>query len=169
LARFDSPEEVVTLGWEYSTFGLTIPADTGILDFLTHMPDRVLTHDHLEFATVSEALARRKPAGEYRPNHFVSLAEHDGKLAPWLGNPMQSHAAHEFYALEPDIRAQGDPGLLDDWRRLQAADYLRAMTVSEGSPGLRRTNLSDSPYDAYINFMNLCDSLAQRCGATVTA
>ncbi|MCB9851129.1 MAG: alpha-amylase, partial [Phycisphaerales bacterium] len=169
LARFDGDAEVVTLVWDYATFGVRIPADAGILDFLRHLPDRVLAYEHLRFATASEAIAAHAPVDTYHPAHFVSRAEHDSKLAAWLGNPMQSHAAHEFYAMEPAIRSAGNPGLLEDWRRLQAVDYLRAMTTADTGLASPPAGSAESPYDSYINFMNVCDNITQRCGLPITA
>lgn len=166
LAEFESDCEVVTLAWNYTTFGLRVPADAGIFDFLRYLPEKVQQQAALEFRTAGEALDLHEPAEVYRPDRVVSTAEALGSLSTWLGNPMQSHAAHRLYALEPAIRASGDEALLSDWRRLQACEYLGEMTMS-GGPSDHLRLAAASPYDAFINFMNLCDSLAERCGVAL--
>ncbi|HRX85857.1 MAG TPA: hypothetical protein P5572_12640, partial [Phycisphaerae bacterium] len=168
LAQYDDPADVVTLVWDYCTFGLAIPADAGILEFLRYLPEKVLEHDHLRFATASEALCAPEVGGRYQPGRVVSTTERLGNLSAWLGNPMQSHAAHRLFALEPAVRAARDPSIQTDWLRLQACEYLEAMNMAGGSAsGALWSVAAASPYDAFINYMNLCDSLSERCGVAV--
>ena len=164
LSRFSSPEELVNLGWDYATFGLENDAETGILDFLRYLPQKVLDQPGLEFLTVSQAVERHQPVGEYRPGYYVSTAERRGNLSAWLGNPMQSHAMHRLFALEAGVREGGSARLLDDWRRLQACEYFEAMSTGPAEPQRQGGGFGrpDSPYDGYINFMNICDNLASR-------
>ncbi len=166
LGRFDR-DEVITLAWDYATFGLNIGSDTGIFDFLRYLPDKVLEQEGQAFATAGEVIVAVEPADAYRPQHFVSTAERHWSLSPWLGNPMQSHAMHHLFSLEPALREAGDAGLLGDWRRLQACEYVAAMNTSTGERGGAWYAQPDSPYDAYINFMNVCDSVASRAGVEV--
>jgi len=155
---------LVNLGWDYATFGLENDADSGILDFLRYLPQKVLEHAGLEFVTAAEAIERCPALDEYRPAHYVSTAARGGNLSAWLGNPMQSHAMHGLFALESAVRENGSADLLDDWRRLQACEYFEAMSTGPTEP--RRLgggfDKPDSPYDAYINFMNICDNVASR-------
>jgi alpha-amylase len=131
----------------------------------------VLAHPTLGFATAGEALARHAPVGAYAADRLVCAAEHTDQLSTWLGNPMQSHAIHQLYALEPAARSAGDPSVLTAWRRLQAMEYLEAMAMHPSAMSAGGHDLSgmavDSPYDAYINYMNICDSLGRRCGVAV--
>jgi alpha-amylase len=164
LSRFDTAEEHVNLFWDYATFGLIYPSSTGILDFLRHMPEKVLGHAGVEFLTPSEAVDRHKPAGVYRPSHYISTAERGNNLSAWLGNPMQSHAMHALFSLESAVREKNDPAVLENWRRLQACEYFEAMrTGSDGRPPVGGWRSEpESPYDAYINFMNICDSVCEQ-------
>jgi len=78
-------------------------------------------------------------------------------LAAWLGNTMQQNAAAELYQLEAAVKGCKDSRLLEDWRKLTASDHFRYMSTLPiaDSP-------YDSPYDAYINFMNVLDNLRGR-------
>jgi alpha-amylase len=166
LSRFDSGDEIVCLSWDYATFGLDLPADSGIFDFLKHMPERVLAVPHLDFVSASEALRRYRPVDAYRPAHFVSSAEREGLLSAWLGNPMQSNAMHRLYALENSVRESGNAAVTEDWQRLQCCEYFEAMSTTTAPRHRLGAWLvqAESPYDAYIDFMNICDSIAQRVG-----
>jgi alpha-amylase len=160
--------EVVTLGWDYRLFGLGLGADTGILDFLRFWPEKVLENPGrgLDFVTASQAIERFEPCGEFCPSDYLSAAEYGGDLSAWLGNPLQSDALHRLYGFEEEIRALGgsDNDLLVSWRRLQAADYVQEMgtgPIGAATRGVAAAGF-DSPYDVYINFMNICDSIAAR-------
>ena len=87
----------------------------------------------------------------------------------WLGNPIQDGAAAELYALEGPVKERhnaGDPYILEDWRKLTTSDHLYYMCTKYWSDGDVHKYFSpyDSPYDAYINFMNVLDHLKSRAG-----
>ena len=99
--------------------------------------------------------------------HLVSWADTERDLSAWLGNPMQHNAIQELYNLENQIKATGDPDLLDDWRKLQTSDHFYYMCTKWFADGdvHKYFNPYDSPYDSYINFMNVLDHLRSRCSA----
>lgn len=86
-------------------------------------------------------------------------------LSAWLGNAMQSNAIHELYRLERKIKALGDDNLVRDWRKLQTSDHFYYMCTKYFSDGdvHKYFNPYDSPYDSYINFMNVLDNMKKRC------
>ena len=99
--------------------------------------------------------------------HIISWADTERDITAWLGNAMQSNALHELYRLEHDIKAAGDPDLLRDWRLLQTSDHFYYMCVKYFADGdvHKYFNPYDSPYDSYINFMNVLDNLRARLRA----
>jgi alpha-amylase len=56
--------------------------------------------------------------------------------------------------------------LLEDWRRLQSSDHFYYMATKHHGDGDVHQYFSPyaSPYDAHINYMNVMDDLAERCG-----
>jgi hypothetical protein len=86
-------------------------------------------------------------------------------LSAWLGNPMQSNAIYELYRLEKQIKQTADEEIISDWRRLQASDHFYTMcTKFLSDPDVPKSfNPYDSPYDSYINFMNVLGHLHDRC------
>ena len=85
-------------------------------------------------------------------------------MSTWLGNAMQSNALHELYKLEGPLKEKGDEELLTDWRRLTSSDHFYYMCTKVGADGeLQRVfNPYESPYDSYINFMNVLDNVQSR-------
>jgi alpha-amylase len=101
----------------------------------------------------------------------MSWADTERDLSAWLGNPMQSNAIHELYRLEKSIRGLGDQKLMADWRKLQTSDHFYYMCTKYFADGdvHKYFNPYDSPYDSYINFMNVLDHLNNRCMQTAVS
>jgi len=156
----------VNLFMDYESLGEHQWADSGIFTFFRELPARVLAHPDNDFKTPSEVIGAYPVAGELDVPHMISWADTERDLSAWLGNAMQSNALHELYRLEPSIRAAGDEALLDDWRRLQSSDHFYYMSTKHMADGAVHDyfNPYESPYDSYINYMNVLDHLGSRTG-----
>jgi len=152
------------LFFDYETFGEHHWADTGIFDFMRHLPGEVLKTRENDFLTPSQAIDRYEPAGELDVPHMISWADTERDLSAWLGNAMQSNALHEMYKLEGALREKGDAQLLTDWRRLTTSDHFYYMCTKHWADGAVHRYFSpyESPYDSYINFMNVLDNVQAR-------
>ncbi len=162
---------VVNLFLDYETFGEHQWAETGIFEFLRRLPDEVLRLPDCDFRTPSQCVAAYPSSGEYDVPHMISWADTERDLSAWLGNAMQSNALHELYRLEPLVKQRGDEALLHDWRRLQTSDHFYYMSTKHYGDGAvhKYFNPYDSPYDSFINFMNVLDNLRGRLGAQAPA
>lgn len=155
---------LVNLFMDYETFGEHHWQDTGIFEFLRYMPAAILETKQNDFMTPSEAIKRYPTSGQYDVPHTISWADRARDLSAWLGNAMQSNAMHELYRLEPRILADEDSELLEIWRRLQTSDHFYYMSTKAHADAEVHNyfNAYDSPYDAYINFMNVLDHFERR-------
>jgi len=155
---------VVNLFMDYETFGEHQWADSGIFSFMEHLPERILAGGKNHFMTLSAAVAAYEPVAELDIPHMVSWADMERDLSAWLGNAMQSNALHELYRMEDEVKAVGDPDLLHDWRRLETSDHFYYMCTKWFADGdvHKYFNPYESPYDSYINFMNVLDNLRSR-------
>jgi alpha-amylase len=156
---------VCNLFMDYETFGEHQWADTGIFDFLRHLPAEVLrASSENDFVTPSEAIDRYEPAGELDVPQMISWADTERDLSAWIGNAMQSNALHELYKMEAALRKKADEDLLTDWRRLQTSDHFYYMSTKHWADGQVHQYFSpyESPYDGYINFMNVLDNVQTR-------
>ncbi|MFA5783781.1 MAG: alpha-amylase, partial [Phycisphaerae bacterium] len=162
---------VVNLFMDYETLGEHQWEDTGIFDFMRHLPGEILKHQDNNFMTPSEAAKAYAPVGKVDVPYLISWADTERDLSAWLGNPMQSNALHEVYQLEKAVKSIGDKKLIDDWRRLQTSDHFYYMCTKYFSDGdvHKYFNPYDSPYDSYINFMNVLDNVSKRCIRTAIA
>lgn len=157
----------VNLFMDYETLGEHQWEDTGIFDFLYHLPAEVLRYPDNDFKTPREVAAAYDAVGEVDVPHLMSWADTERDLSAWLGNAMQSNALQELYRLESAVKAKGDDVLLSDWRRLQTSDHFYYMCTKFFADGdvHKYFNPYESPYDSYINFMNVLDNVAARAKA----
>ncbi len=171
---------VCNLFMDYETFGEHQNADTGIFKFLEVMPEKIfgMNPGQNDFMTPTEALLKHDTVGSYDVPHMISWADTERDLSAWLGNAMQSNALNEVFRLErlakqrlQQAEAAGDENamrqarlLVEDWRRLTTSDHFYYMSTKYWADGDVHKYFSpyESPYDAYINYMNVLDNLRSR-------
>lgn len=157
--------QVVNLFMDYETFGEHQWRDTGIFDFMHHLPGEVLKHSDNNFKTPSEVIDAYEPMDSIDVPHIISWADTERDLSAWLGNAMQSNALHEVYKMEKLVKQTCNQEIIDDWRKLQTSDHFYYMCTKYFSDGdvHKYFNPYESPYDSYINFMNVLSNLKERC------
>jgi alpha-amylase len=171
VSQVNGSGNVVNLFMDYETFGEHQWEDTGIFNFLRHLPEEILRHPDNDFVTPSEAVARYAPVAELDVHHFVSWADIERDLSAWLSNPMQHDAIRSIYGLEKEVMATGDARMIDDWRRLQTSDHFYYMCTKWFSDGdvHKYFNPYNTPYEAFIAYMNVLQDLRLRIYAHRTA
>ena len=168
VSQINGNGNVCNLFFDYETFGERQAADTGIFEFMRHLPGEVMRHSsENNFLKPAEAIDKYDPAGEVDVPHMISWADAERDLSAWLGNAMQSNALHELYKLEGPLKEKGDEQLLDDWRKLTTSDHFYYMCTKYWADGDVHKTFSpyESPYDSYINFMNVLDNVQTRLRA----
>jgi alpha-amylase len=153
----------VNLFMDYETFGEHQWEDTGIFNFMRHLPEALFRNHHTHFLTVSE-LAAENPVDELDIHNFVSWADIERDLSAWIGNNMQNSALAELYALENSVKQTGNSGLINDWRKLTTSDHFYYMCTKYFNDGdvHKYFNPYDTPYESYINFMNILNDMICR-------
>jgi len=164
IARHNGNGQVINLFMDYETFGEHQWEDTGIFEFLRHLPRQLAQKPDIDFVTPSEAAARYAPVGELDYPHFVSWADTERDLSAWLSNDMQKEAMEKLYALEGQIKGLDNERLLEDWRRLQTSDHFYYMCTKWWNDGdvHKYFNPYESPYDAFIAFINALNDVKLR-------
>ncbi len=149
---------------DYETFGEHQWQESGIFDFLSHMPKEWLANKEHGFMTVSEAAASIEAVGEIDSPSTVTWADTERDLSAWLGNAMQRQAIESLYLLEKPLLQLNDWSLIEDWRKLQTSDHFYYMCIKWFNDGDIHAYFSpyDSPYEAYMNFMNAYHDLKSR-------
>jgi alpha-amylase len=155
----------VNLFMDYETFGEHQWEDTGIFDFLRYLPEEILKNPDNDFKTPSEVAAAYEVMDAIDVPYTISWADIERDLSAWIGNPMQQNAVAELYRIENKVRKTADESIIRDWRKLQTSDHFYYMCTKWFTDGdvHKYFNPYDTPYDSYINFMNILDNLTTRC------
>jgi alpha-amylase len=149
--------DIVNLFMDYETFGEHQSADTGILDFMRYLPGEILKRGDLQFVTPAEAGKLLKPTTALSVPQPISWADEERDLSAWLGNELQQDAFNKLYGLTEKLSIINDATLWADFGHLQESDHLYYMCTKFFSDGEihRRFNPYDTPYEAFINYMNV--------------
>jgi len=141
---------------DYETFGEHQWHETGIFDFLAHLPNEWLKTEGHTFMTVSEAIDTFAAKDHVDVPQTITWADTERDLSAWLGNAMQTSAIKSLYALQDKILSTGNLELIEDWRKLQTSDHFYYMCTKWFSDGDIHAYFSpyETPYEAYINFVN---------------
>jgi alpha-amylase len=160
----DPKQEVVNLYMDYETFGEHQWRETGIFEFMRALPARVFSHSDFSFNTPSELSEKLQPVSAIHVEDAISWADEERDLTAWLGNDLQDDAFDNLYALEDMVRNSEDPEIHKDWGFLQASDHFYYMCTKWFSDGdvHKYFNPYGSPYEAYINYMNVLSDLRHR-------
>ena len=156
--------DVCNLFIDYETFGEHQWADTGIFDFMRYLPEKVMANKENDFLTPSEVANRYQACDVFDVPHTISWADTERDLSAWTGNAMQEYAMRELFKLEKSVKASGDRELITDWHRVTTSDHFYYMCTKYFSDGDVHKYFSpyESPYDSYINYMNVLDNISQR-------
>ncbi|SFB82278.1 alpha-amylase [Flexibacter flexilis DSM 6793] len=150
--------DTIGLFMDYETFGEHRAAETGIFDFLETLPAAVIGNRDFKFRTPAEAVKIHKPYGIFsvKESETISWADENRDLAAWTAGLMQQDCLRQLYALEHQLAHVGNSELWDEWGKLQTSDHFYYMSTRYwGNPVHDNFSPYASPYDAYINYMNI--------------
>ena len=149
--------DVLNLFMDYETFGEHQAAETGIFDFMKALPSALLKDGNFDFVTPSQASRKYKPIEDLSVPEPISWADEERDVTAWLGNELQQDAYNKVYSLTEKLAILNDEYLWEDFGRLQESDHFYYMCTKFFSDGEihQRFNPYDTPYEAFINYMNV--------------
>ncbi len=156
--------QTINLFMDYETFGEHQWEDTGIFNFLRALPGILTNHPDTTFKTPSETVLSYDSVGEIDVPDVLTWADTDRDLTAWTGNEIQRDAIGTIYGMEEKVLQTKNKNLLETWRKLQTSDHFYYMCTKWSNDGDVHAYFSpyQSPYDAYIAFMNALSDLQLR-------
>ncbi len=169
LAQALEKDDIVNLFMDYETFGEHQNASTGIFDFMRHLPAEVMRYKKIKFNTPQEICIKHQPVAPLHVPFPISWADEERDTSAWIGNELQNEAFDKLYSAGERVKATGDKDLLTDFRRLQESDHFYYMCTKFFSDGAvhKYFNPYDTPYEAFINYMNVLSDFLLRCDKAV--
>ena len=169
LENLGEKEEVVNIFLSYESFGERQPKESGIFDFLEDVSKKIVERKKFRFSTPSEVIEELQPISVVSVPHAISWADEERDLSAWLGNKMQKEAFSKLYYLKAQMNLCTDPELNKIWNYLQVSDHFYYMSTKYFSGGVEKSQFNpfDSPYEAFINYMNVLSDFKIRLNAVV--
>ncbi|MEM0158179.1 MAG: glycoside hydrolase family 57 protein [Thermoplasmataceae archaeon] len=148
-----SPGDVVNLFMDYETFGEHQWPETGIFEFLKHLP-REFSRQNIQMARISDLVSRLETHGTISVPFYTSWADTSRDLSAWLGNSMQIESFERMKSLKNTEKQ-------NTWRLLQTSDHLYYMAFGKAEDIEVHGYFSpyETPYHAFMHYMAALDRL----------
>lgn len=155
ISQIRGAGQVVNLFMDYESFGEHQWAETGIFEFLRHLPEAIYKYSDLEFITPSET-KKYSPFGSLDIPDFISWADSERDLSAWRSNNMQFEALNKIYQLRSRVIATKNSDIINTWQKLTTSDHYYYMCTKYWQDGNIHKYFSpyQSPYNAFLYFMN---------------
>ncbi len=157
LKDIPKKQQTVNLFIDYETFGEHQWKESGIFEFLKALPGIVLANTDFTFMKPRDVAKSYDAVESIHVPYPISWADEERDLTAWLGNEMQDEAFNKLYSLESKVKSCTDEEIQRDWDYLQASDHFYYMCTKWFTDGdvHRYFNPYPSPYEAFINYMNV--------------
>lgn len=158
IAQAPEEEKIFNIWLGYESFGIIQKDYTGIFEFLKALPTQAFKRG-IGFVTPAEA-SKAAPVDALSASYPFCWTGEEKNLSTWAGNQLQEEALNKLYSVAERVNLCKEKALKHDWLHLQCTDYFRYMSFKNawGSP-------FGSPYDAFINYMNMLADFLQRVDA----
>ena len=157
LNKLASKSELINVFLDYETFGEHNHKETGIFDFIQHLPGSILKKTPYKFMTPTEVADYLQPVSAISVPSPISWADEERDITAWNGNELQGAALEKLYQMTDKVQRCDDAQIKKDWEYLQASDHFYYMATKFFSDGAVHAyfNPYDTPYDAFMNYMNV--------------
>jgi alpha-amylase len=157
ISKLGTRRDLINIFMDYETFGEHNWKESGIFDFLAHLPAAILKKTPFKFMTPSEIAGALQPVSAISVPTPISWADEERDLTAWHGNELQVAALDKLYSLADKVNRCDDPHIRKDWDYLQASDHFYYMATKFFSDGAVHAyfNPYETPYDAFMNYMNV--------------
>ncbi|MBP5218697.1 MAG: glycoside hydrolase family 57 protein [Bacteroidales bacterium] len=162
--------DIVNLFMDYETFGEHQKEASGIFEFMRYLPEALLGDGSFEFTTPTLAARKHKAIAEISVPDAISWADEERDITAWLGNELQQDAYNKLYEQTEKLALVNDPVLWEDFGHLQESDHFYYMSTKFFSDGEVHSyfNPYNTPYEAFINYMNALSDFIIRIDDAVT-
>lgn len=162
----DTPQEeqLFNIFMGYEALGMLNTKQSGIFDFFRALPFYAMERG-IGFSTPS--MIKLAPVDNLEVVYPMSWADEEKDITAWCGNELQNEALVKLYDLSERVNLSSEPMIKSDWMTLQDAAHFFFMTTKHYSDGTKAAkNIQyDSPYDAFMNYMNVLSDFIERVNA----
>ncbi|MFI3287350.1 MAG: glycoside hydrolase family 57 protein [Rikenellaceae bacterium] len=155
--------DVVNLFMDYETFGEHNKAESGIFKFFEGFINAGVEDGSVNFMTPCEVAKAFQSVAILSAPHPMSWADEERDLSAWLGNELQDEAFNKIYSIRDKVAELDDEDMCRVFGALQTSDHFYYMCTKWFSDGDVHSyfNPYDSPYEAFMNYMNVFSDFAR--------
>ena len=156
--------EVLNLFMNYDVIGHYNRKESGIFDFLEYFVKNMMEDDDYQFLLPKEVV-KKHTAKDVLPVPFpISWTDEERDITSWLGNELQKEAFNQLFRIQSIVKKKKNAELSDDYGRLQASEHFYHMRTKLFSTSDYHKYFTpyDSPYEAFINYMNVLSDFEVR-------
>lgn len=161
LRAAEQNDEIITLVIDYNQLVEHNHKKSGIFDFFWHLPEKLIPHN-FRFMTPTEIASEYQPVASLFVPYPISAVDEERDLTPWMGNELQTEAIEVLYKLKKDIDELNYDILTRDFNCLQDSHYFLYMCTKLFTDKKVRETPYDTPYEAFINYMNILSDMEIR-------
>jgi len=161
LRGIASDAQFINLYLDYETIGDYHVKESGIFDFFFALFSKLAETEKFNYLMPKEVLKLKVSASTMHMPWPVSCSGDEKDINEWLGNELQQEAFEKLYKLEPLYLQSQNEEAKRAWLRLQNALYFNFMSTKwfPQSSVKRHFEVYPSPYQAFINFMNVLNDV----------
>lgn len=151
----------VNLFWDYETMGVIQPKESGIFDFFKAFIETLCTEDRFEMLTPSAIEKMDLQTATLHAPWAISCSGDEKDTNEWLGNELQQEAFEQLFKLEELYTNSDNKDAKLTWLRLQNAFHFNFMSTKwfPQQAVKRIYDVYPSPYQAFINYMNILNDV----------
>ena len=156
--------EVLNLFMNYEVIGHYNRAESGIFDFLKYFIQQIAENPNYQFLLPKE-VTKKYTAKDILPVPYpISWTDEERDITSWLGNELQKEAFTELFKIQPLVKKKKNAELNEDYSRLQASEHFYFMRTKlfSGADYHKYILPYESPYEAFINYMNVLSDFIER-------
>ena len=156
--------ELLNLFMNYEVIGHYNRAESGIFDFLRYFIQQIAENPNYQFLLPKE-VTKKHTAKDILPVPYpISWTDEERDITSWLGNELQKEAFTELFKIQPLVKKKKNAELNEDYSRLQASEHFYFMRTKlfSGADYHKYILPYESPYEAFINYMNVLSDFIER-------
>lgn len=164
LYEIDEYDDMIYMGLNFEYFDSTRYHNNEVLMFIKNLSEKIIGSEVYKFQTPGETAYEYQPVGPFKAVAPLSGMNRYHDMIPWQGNELQQEALQKIASLGRQVKAAKSETLADIWEKLQCSDYFYYMSTEYfNNPTYGyKPNPFKSPYEAFINYMNILGDLERR-------
>ncbi|MCQ2253563.1 MAG: alpha-amylase [Bacteroidales bacterium] len=164
LYEIDEYDDMIYMGLNFEYFDSTRYHNNEVLMFIKNLSEKIIGSGVYRFQTPGETAYEYQPVGPFKSVTPLSGMNRYHDMTPWQGNELQQEALEKIASLQHSVKVANHKVLKEIWENLQCSDYFYYMSTEYfNNPTYGyKPNPFKSPYEAFINYMNILGDLERR-------